>query len=375
MQHGLYFTERSELISFEEEWLDGQQVDVVGTTYSANLFPGIDGITWDDSQRDDIESLRQTFGQTKRTISTEFPLGPSESPLYDEVISGQYDADFRQFAQEMVDVGIDDAYLRFNGEANRDWDDQFPDEPSDYGDAFARAVREMESVDGVNFTYTLSVAKEIGIADEPGYWPPNSSFWPSGVENPLVAPSIYDVWTEYPRSPGDSDDQNLDSKRQRVWDEAIQSRWDAWMDYAQRRNAGMASPEWGVNELYERTEAGGDNPWFMEEMFKFYDRNQDLLEYSVYWNGDIHQLYPVDEMPRASDVLKEQMRQRVGDSSGSGTDDGSDSTDSTDGDTTYGGYRQPAEGTLDWHEPLNQNFADIEADVKDLARRIRDLEN
>lgn len=39
----------------------------------------------------------------------------------------------------------------------------------------------------------------------------------------------------------------------------------------------------------------------------------------------------------------------------------------------YGGYHQPQPGTLDWHVPLNENFAMIEADVKDLARRIEEL--
>lgn len=66
-------------------------------------------------------------------------------------------------------------------------------------------------------------------------------------------------------------------------------------------------------------------------------------------------------------------------SSGS-TSDGSTSTDSdtdsggTDSTTQYGGYTKPAEGSLEWHVPLNENFDNIEQDVRDLAERIAKLE-
>jgi hypothetical protein len=62
------------------------------------------------------------------------------------------------------------------------------------------------------------------------------------------------------------------------------------------------------------------------------------------------------------------------DSSGDGSSGGS-SGDSTDESPTYGGYSTPEQGSLDWHEPLNENFDSIEADILDLARRIEQLEN
>jgi len=61
----------------------------------------------------------------------------------------------------------------------------------------------------------------------------------------------------------------------------------------------------------------------------------------------------------------------VGAGSSTTSDDGSTVVDSSN---TYGGYNTPESGTLDWHIPLNENFNDIEADIKDLANRVRNLE-
>jgi hypothetical protein len=81
-------------------------------------------------------------------------------------------------------------------------------------------------------------------------------------------------------------------------------------------------------------------------------------------------------------VAKSEVGPRAGpsdsDSEGdSGSESGSDSEDDT-GDSTssteYGGYNQPSAGTVDWHRPLNKNFAKLETDVQSLADRIDQLE-
>jgi hypothetical protein len=54
------------------------------------------------------------------------------------------------------------------------------------------------------------------------------------------------------------------------------------------------------------------------------------------------------------------------------------SSRSSEGDSPtreYGVYSQPQAGTLNWHEPLNDNFQTISDDVKDLARRLDELES
>ncbi|MDS0299650.1 glycoside hydrolase family 55 protein [Halogeometricum sp. S1BR25-6] len=41
---------------------------------------------------------------------------------------------------------------------------------------------------------------------------------------------------------------------------------------------------------------------------------------------------------------------------------------------TYGGYKLPEPGTVDWHVPLNENFVKIEDDVLELLARVQQLE-
>jgi hypothetical protein len=79
-------------------------------------------------------------------------------------------------------------------------------------------------------------------------------------------------------------------------------------------------------------------------------------------------------MESGSDKFRDMVSARLSTSS---SDDGtSESTNDTTNDTTsqYGGYQTPAEGTLDWHVPVNENFEAIEADIKDLAARLDSLE-
>jgi hypothetical protein len=56
------------------------------------------------------------------------------------------------------------------------------------------------------------------------------------------------------------------------------------------------------------------------------------------------------------------------DSSGDGGDTPYKSADQ------YGAYETPSAGQLDWHLPLNENFDSIGAEVRELAKRIEELE-
>jgi len=103
------------------------------------------------------------------------------------------------------------------------------------------------------------------------------------------------------------------------------------------------------------------------------------------WNAETygagtggHTIYPPSEsrLPEAGDAWREEVLADMGttDNTDETTDDTSDSTDDTTTDYQIGGYATPTEGTLDWHEPLNQNFDDIEADMQHLLERIEQLE-
>lgn len=354
MQQGMYFTSSDELLAFEDGWLGGQEIDIVVTTYSAS-FHSVEGITWENG----VQDLGDKFGSnTSRTLAPIYWMGDSEGD-YASVVAGDHDADFRQFAQDLVGLGCTDAFIRINPEFNLSWaSSRYPDDPQNYADAFARCVGEMMSIDGANFRFMFSPAQNnLGVAPES--WPLNSSTWPSGRQPPIVAPSFYDDWGGY-------DVSNVtDELRQQSWPEHHAENIGKWVDFANQRNADFGAPEWGVALEEWRHPAGGDNPWFIENVFQLLDNANAVFQ--NYWNGPNHVVFTSDQFPRAKEQLKTDMNQRL-ESDGGGDDGGDDSTEE------YGGYTTPTRGTQDWHEDLNQNFDDIEADIKDLARRVKELE-
>jgi hypothetical protein len=116
-----------------------------------------------------------------------------------------------------------------------------------------------------------------------------------------------------------------------------------------------------------------------------YMRNNGV-EFQAYWNvesagGGSHRLWPESEtnLDDAGQAFRDEVLVDLGESSSDGgTDGGTDTETPSDTETptgeTLGGYNQPSPGTLDWHVPLNENFSDIEADIKSLDQRLSDLE-
>ena len=352
-----------------ENWL-GAQIDVTTTTGN----PGPDGpplwglshFTWfGDDKKAEFERV---FGQSDRRLVGHFKMAGgdergSESYPYEEAANGDHDAGYRQTAQELVDVGMEDTIIRVSAEFNLSWG-QYPGDPQNYADGFARVVREMQSVDGADFTFLYSPGgNQIGVAEEA--WPLDSQYWPSGEPTPFVAPSFYDASFHYD---GDTITQE---DREKGWIDTRDNKLKMWEEMAQRLGAsGMAAPEWGVATEQYPPPTGEDNPYFMEHVLDYMDSN---YEFVTYWNsesasGGSHEIYPSDAagLNEASQVFQDFVGQKLS---------GSTDESTSEPETTYGGYSQPEEGTANWHVPLNENFADIEADIKELAARIEQLEN
>jgi len=368
MEHGILATSESEIQNIEN-WLDAQ-LDLVATTYAQNVMDGMSGITWSDSPKRDV--LERLFGQTGRRLLISYEMAGTEGHGdgdYSGAASGSYDAEYRQFAQELIDRGMEDSIIRPNHEFNLSWNSKYPNDPSNYRDAFARCVREMQSISGADFTFLFSPARNrLGVA--PDAWPPDSQYWPSSEPEPWVVTSNYDKGYEYSDDISDVTQEDREANWQNVTVENI----GMWADFAEQRGSKYAgSPEWGLMGEGSPQPGGGDNPWFIEQYITYGEANG--FEFQTYWNGAHHTIYPRDHSANLQDG-SDKFKQMVGDrlrssDSDSGTEDDSDSGST---DTSYGGYNQPEAGTSDWHVPLNENFSDIEADIQDIAARLEKLE-
>ncbi len=375
MNHGTYLISNSRVEQFEDDWFGGNRIDLVSTTYTAGFYDAV-GITWAPgaSASEKRESLRRTFGETDRRLMTIYHFGGDESGDYSTAANGGHDAKYREFARELVGLGLGDTLIVPSHEFNLPWG-RYPNDPANYASGMARLVREMMSVDGANFEFVYAPGgNRLGVTEE--CWPARADEWDASLPTPYVAPSFYDTSPDYPDTlPSGSE---LDQLRRDVWNGWHTDNLSMWAGFADSVGAQLAFREWGCATEDYRNSSGGDNPYFVRKMFEWFDAND--VAFQTYWNAWTagggtggHRIWPEDQTPlnEAGQTFRNEVSADLGDSgSSSSTDDGADS----DSSETLGGYNQPSSGTLNWHVPLNENFADIENDIKSLDQRLRDLE-
>lgn len=378
MKHGAYLITESEVEEIENEWFDGNSIDLVTTTYTEGFHDAI-GITWEPGSgaSEKRQSLRRTFGETDRRMIIAYEFAGENRGSYGPPANGDFDAKYRQFASDLVSLGMGDSLIAPNHEFNLNWGSKSAmDEPENYRDGYARCVREMQSVDGADFTFCYAPARNrLGVAPEA--WPVQSEYWPSGESPPIVMPTFYDAGQTYPDDLSTLSDEELAQRRDKIWRDKHKPLLDMWNDFATSRNASLGFREWGVGDDAYYNPAGGDNAEFIHRVFD-YMRNSGV-EFQAYWNaesagGGTHRIWPEEDttLTESGQAFK---AEALVDIDGTTDTTDSESTDSESTDTNaIGGYKRPSQGTLDWHVPLNENFDDIEEDVKALDERLKNLE-
>jgi hypothetical protein len=240
----------------------------------------------------------------------------SEQGDFSNAANGEYDQNYRDFANELIDLGMEETIIRPDAEFNLDWSHNKPQNPENYASAFARLVREMndvakERIGESKFEFLFSPSRNnIGIADQ--VKPMERPEWPSDAEPPIMAPSFYDA---HPPYPDDTSQVTEDMVRENIQDE--KDKLMMWKDMADRRGyKGMGAPEWGVATAGYPASPGGDNPLFIEEMMKFFDEQGFIFQ--TYWNssssqGGSHVVLPVSEspLPNSAEKFRSMLQQRL----------------------------------------------------------------
>ena len=310
IDHGIYLLTESDVESLEQEWLNNQRIDLVSTTYTAGSDRfGVNSISWAPGVygEEHRQRLEATFGQTDRRLLTLYHFDGDVDGDYSSSANGAYDVRYRQFAQQLVDLGMENTIIAPSQEFNQDWSGKYPDNPENYGDGFARVVREMQSVEGADFEFVYAPsANAIGVADEA--WPMDSQYWPEEEPAPYVAPSFYDSWGQYTDDYTSVD--NIDQKREDSWEANHKPRLDMWREFAEERNAQMALREWGVATNEWTNPASGDNPYFVEKVME-YAKEHDFA-FQTYWNeqsnnGGTHEIYPPNQLEQSGQAWREEV--------------------------------------------------------------------
>jgi hypothetical protein len=383
MEHGLYLISEAAVTDFENEWLDGRTVDLVTTSYTSGEHDP-EYITWEpgvygQAKRD---SLRRFFGETDRRIMFSYAFAESRSD-YSRAADGSLDGAYREFARQLVSLGLGDAYVCPSPEFNLPWG-RYPNDPGNYAAGYARCVREMQSIGGADFTFVYAPGgNRLGVTDDA--WPAAASEWPDGEALPVVAPSFYDTSSTYPDVINDLLQSEREAEQRQAWADNHVEKLDMWRAFADSVGADMGLREWGCATDSYRIVSGGDDPYFIRKLFEYMETHD--FRFQGYWNAETagggvggHTIYPPEasELIEAGQAWRDAVLADMGGGGGSTGDEPSEPSEPADPpepDRTYGGYVRPQEGTVDWHVPLNQNFADIEADIEDLAERLDRLES
>lgn len=381
MKHGIYIISESQVEQFENDWLGGSNIDIITTTYTSGHHD-VEYITWEPgvTGQEKRDSLERTFGDTSRQLMTIYHFAGNESGDYSSAANGSLDAKYREFGSQLVSLGMEDTIIVGSHEFNLGWSNRYPNDPANYASGFARMVREMMSVNGANFNFVYAPGgNRLGVTEEA--WPVDAPEWNSDLPTPIVAPTLYDTSPDYP-----DDIENMSqSEQEQMW-ESVWTGWhidilEMWKSFADRVGADIAFREWGVATPDFRNASGGDNPYFIKKMFDYMSKQGFLFQ--TYWNEETwgagtggHTIYPTSDsrLLAAGTAWKEEVLSNMStENETDSTDDTSDADGSTI-DNEIGGYVKPAAGTLDWHEPLNQNFQDIESDMQHLLERLKRLE-
>jgi hypothetical protein len=231
----------------------------------------------------------------------------------EEGAKGAYNGHFRKLAENLVKYGLGDSILRLGWEFNGGW--------------YSYAAVKKEAAFAEYWRQIVTTMRAVPGAENLKYcWNPTNNFvqtdarkcWPGDGYVDYVGVDVYDQsWLPdtYP-IPADAAPEEI----QRRWELAWKGwNWDKqrhglamWRDFAKEHNKPLAIPEWGTTSRKDG-HAGGDNPYFIEQMHKFIMDPANNVAFHCYFDvnaGDgHHQLTPYNgkptEFPQASARFKE----------------------------------------------------------------------
>ena len=293
VEHGLYVVTVSELNDVED-WI-GEQIDVITTTYTSGGWD-----TWRITFGDDDADLQSTFGDTDRRLILHTPAEDGATSDYSDAVNGDYDSQWADFADDLIDLDMEDTVFRMEAEFNKSWSPRMPDDEEEYADALARFQSVTMDRPGADFDYLFSPSgdwpgSDINMVDA---WPPNSSFYDTDYPDwGCTVGSPYDAAVAH--GDGTCDETDPEGAWQENKDEI--DSWSDFLDHPDVDHGYIAGTvEWGLADKEWNDYAGCDNPLWTENMT---DAAEDEgWAFLAYWNaessaGGTHRIFPTGDSP------------------------------------------------------------------------------
>jgi len=231
--------------------------------------------------------------------------GPKQGPAsgvpvsLEEGAKGTYNIYFQHLAESLVKHGLGDAIVRVGWEFNGGWyiwRTDTAEKAEAYAGYFKQIVNTMRAVPG-----TDKLKFVWNPAMEP-YWrySPDKAYPGDDVVD-YIGVDVYDqCWAKdtYPIPDGASDDEILE-RQKRTWNDVTNNEKSMglpyWVKFAAQHGKPLVIPEWGVCTRSDK-HGGGDNPFFVEQMFNFIYNPANNVYFECYFDvgapdGD-HRLVP-----------------------------------------------------------------------------------
>ncbi len=278
-----------------EEWL-GRDIQYVLDFIGKENWYSISEPSWLSDE------WKKTKFKNKLILSiAPLPNEPADTTL-EKGAAGEYDNYFVTLGQHLVSRGMTDIIIRPGWEMNGDWYKWTAKDGKEkyFAEYFRHIVTAMKSVKGQNFKFFWNPAYGEQSADAEKCYPGDDYVDYVGID-------IYDeCWADdtYP-IPDGADEAEI----MRRWQNAIDYHQERkyglnWIaDFAREHEKLIIIGEWGVNNRPDK-HSGGDDPYFIDMMHDWLEKNNDLIFCHVYFNvfapdGD-HQLSGKTNFPNSA---------------------------------------------------------------------------
>lgn len=264
-------------------WL-GQPVSIATAFEPRATWDDIDGSAWQ------LAPWSQWVrAQPGRNLSLAIPMLPASGASLAGCGAGQYDVYWRNLANELAVYGLHWAYLRLGWEMDGSWyawtAAPGSGREASYAACFRRVVQVMRQAQPANqWKFVLNVTAN---------WRSRAyldAIWPGDAYVDVLAMDLYDQsWAAntYPY-PATCDAACRLARQQGAWADYSAILYTL-RDFALAHGKPLALPEWGV-ALRPDGHGGGDNPYFIRNLYEFIREPANNVAYHSYWDvsaGDI----------------------------------------------------------------------------------------
>ncbi|GAB3239670.1 glycosyl hydrolase [Kineosporia babensis] len=244
--------------------------------------------TWDDIANP-LSMLRTWQGTEYRMVfaTAMLPGIKSEPSTLERGAQGDYNGYYETLAKNLVAYGQGDAILRLGWEANVSSFKWHPEgaEGNKHFKAYWREIvttmRSVPGAEGLEFDWNVNNGGDSYDS---------TLFYPGNKYVDYIGVDVYDIsWAEgsYPY-PGQCNNECRRGHQELAWQNIMDANFglNFWAGFAKSKKKPLSLPEWGIWERPDK-QGGDDNPYFIEQMYKFVDDPRNNVAYQAYFEFDV----------------------------------------------------------------------------------------